>query len=161
MVLCCVFQLEAFLNFIYMLICDFPCAETKLQDMPRDEFTAEAFFTGFTEGWAAAGGVENVGGCPVPEPHFDEVEYLIDQVSKGFCAKTRQSVRIPCAANTLLCCVTVTFVGVYTRFCPRPSTASLHCLFTLGRRLGKVIPEGALGRSYLDVFVVDSEGMHV
>eukprot|EP00904_Undaria_pinnatifida_P007161 jgi/Undpi1/3575/HiC_scaffold_16.g06947.m1 len=52
------------------------------EDMPRDEFTAEAFFTGFTEGWAAAGGVEDVGGCPVPEPHFGEVEYLIDQGSK-------------------------------------------------------------------------------
>lgn len=48
--------------------------------MPRDEFTAEAFFKGFTEGWTAAGGDEAIGSCPVPEPHFDEVEYLIDQV---------------------------------------------------------------------------------
>ena len=48
--------------------------------MPRDEFTAEAFFKGFTEGWTAAGGDETVGSCPVPEPHFEEVEYLIDQV---------------------------------------------------------------------------------
>lgn len=48
--------------------------------MPRDEFTAEAFFKGFTEGWTAAGGDATVGSCPVPEPHFEEVEYLIDQV---------------------------------------------------------------------------------
>eukprot|EP00903_Cladosiphon_okamuranus_P009239 g8818.t1 len=52
------------------------------EDMPRDEFTAEAFFKGFTEGWTAAGGDETVGSCPVPEPHFEEVEYLIDQGSK-------------------------------------------------------------------------------
>lgn len=51
--------------------------------MPRDEFTAEAFFKGFTEGWTAAGGDATVGGCPVPKPHFEEVEYLIDQVSKS------------------------------------------------------------------------------
>lgn len=50
------------------------------QDMPRDEFTAEAFFKGFAEGWTAGGGDETVGSCPVPEPHFEEVEYLIDQV---------------------------------------------------------------------------------
>ena len=49
--------------------------------MPRDEFTAEAFFKGFTEGWTAAGGDTTVGSCPVPEPHFEEVEYLIDQVT--------------------------------------------------------------------------------
>ena len=61
--------------------------------MPRDEFTAEAFFTGFTDGWTAAGGVEEVGGCPVPEPYFSEVEYLIDQVRKKKCSKDRQSVR--------------------------------------------------------------------
>ncbi|CBJ33016.1 PhyA2 [Ectocarpus siliculosus] len=52
------------------------------EDMPRDEFTAEAFFKGFTEGWTAAGGDAAVGSCPVPEPHFEEVEYLIDQGSK-------------------------------------------------------------------------------
>lgn len=51
-----------------------------MQDMPRDEFTAEAFFKGFTEGWTIAGGDDTFGSCPVPEPHFDEVEYLIDQV---------------------------------------------------------------------------------
>eukprot|EP00752_Nemacystus_decipiens_P009618 g8594.t2 len=51
------------------------------EDMPRDEFTAEAFFKGFTEGWTAAGGNAAVGMCPVPEPHFEEVEYLIDQGS--------------------------------------------------------------------------------
>lgn len=50
--------------------------------MPRDEFTAEAFFMGFAEGWTAAGGDTTVGSCPVPEPHFEEVEYLIDQVIK-------------------------------------------------------------------------------
>lgn len=48
--------------------------------MPRDEFTAEAFFKGFTEGWLIAGGDGPISTCPVPEPHFDEVEYLIDQV---------------------------------------------------------------------------------
>lgn len=48
--------------------------------MPRDEFTADAFFKGFGEGWTAAGGDATVGSCPVPEPHFEEVEYLIDQV---------------------------------------------------------------------------------
>lgn len=58
-----------------------------LQDMPRDEFTAEAFFKGFAEGWTAAGGDATVGSCPVPEPHFEEVEYLIDQV--GDCTKCR------------------------------------------------------------------------
>ena len=50
------------------------------QDMPRDEFTADAFFKGFTEGWTSAGGNVKVGSCPVPDPHFDGVEYLIDQV---------------------------------------------------------------------------------
>lgn len=53
-----------------------------MQDMPRDEFTAEAFFKGFTEGWKDGGGDETIGKCPVPEPHFNEVEYLIDQVRK-------------------------------------------------------------------------------
>lgn len=66
--------------------------ETSLQDMPRDEFTAEAFFTGFTDGWTTAGGVEEVGGCPVPEPQFGGVEYLIDQVGKRFFSKARQSI---------------------------------------------------------------------
>lgn len=50
------------------------------QNMPRDEFTAEAFFKGFTEGWADAGGEQAVSTCPVPRSHFEEVEYLIDQV---------------------------------------------------------------------------------
>lgn len=58
-----------------------PLALPLSQDMPRDEFTAEAFFKGFTEGWTAAGGDATVGSCPVPEPHFEEVEYLIDQVT--------------------------------------------------------------------------------
>lgn len=48
--------------------------------MPRDEFTAEAFFKGFAEGWRAGGGADAVSQCPPPEPHFDGVEYLIDQV---------------------------------------------------------------------------------
>lgn len=57
---------------------------------------------GFTEGWTAAGGVENVGGCPVPEPHFSEVEYLIDQVGKTVSRKLLSMfIRIPCCPAVL------------------------------------------------------------
>lgn len=66
--------------------------------MPRDEFTAEAFFKGFTEGWKEAGGDETVGDCPVPEPHFDEVEYLIDQVKK---AEKQKYLSLPCLCLSL------------------------------------------------------------
>ncbi|CAM9167552.1 unnamed protein product [Ascophyllum nodosum] len=52
------------------------------ENMPRDEFTAEAFFKGFTEGWASAGGSVKIGTCSVPDPHFDGVQYLIDQGSE-------------------------------------------------------------------------------
>lgn len=50
--------------------------------MPRDIFTAEAFFKGFFEGWKAEGGDKTVGKCHVPKPYSEEVEYLIDQVRR-------------------------------------------------------------------------------
>ncbi|CAM9585703.1 unnamed protein product, partial [Discosporangium mesarthrocarpum] len=52
------------------------------EDMPRDEFTSKAFFSGFTKGWGDVRAEKTVSECPVPELYREGVEYLIDQGSK-------------------------------------------------------------------------------
>ncbi|CAN0039198.1 unnamed protein product, partial [Choristocarpus tenellus] len=51
------------------------------EDMPRDEFTAKAFFSGFFKGWGNVGGAGPITECAMPSLYREGVEYLIDQGS--------------------------------------------------------------------------------